>query len=217
MKHFASAYSAGHSAASQPGVCNASIQAHPCTPPDCVSYQPLRATRIELWILLPAVTVGADSQHSPIVVHSLACSSPDVVQNACAAYSALVHANNQRSSRLTLCLEHATMQILPCDDACAQAYSIIDALHGNTYTLHRITTSMHRHCCTYDISLYALHASRYNANHWRPMVTMLSHPLCTHAAACHHVASIMHKDSMSDMSQIDFGAWTLLYHSPVVS
>lgn len=49
------------------------------------------------------------------------------------------------------------------------------------------------------------------------MATMLSHQLCVHAAVCHHVASIMHKDSMSDMGQIDFGAWTLLYHSLVVS
>ncbi len=141
LEQFASAYSAGHSDARQSGVCNDSVQAHPCTVFPISLSKPQAC---KMWILLPAV--GTDSQHTRIVVHSLAYSSLDVVWNVCAAYSALVHASNQRCTSLTLFLNMPTMQILPCDDACAQAYFIIDALHGITYTLQRITTSMRTHC-----------------------------------------------------------------------
>ena len=74
------------------------------------------------------IAVGADNQQSQIMVHSPACSSSDVVWNACAAYSAFVHTIN-RAAAVSRCFsEHETMQILPCADACTQAYSIIAAL-----------------------------------------------------------------------------------------
>ena len=85
---------------------------------------------------------------------------------------------------VSLCFsDHATMQILPCSDACTQAYSIIDALHDISLTnLHTAESHniMCRHCCTYT-SVYM----RYIPAGTMLMVTMLSHQLCVqHACSC---------------------------------
>jgi len=128
------------------------------------------------------VQIASVDQHSRIMVHSLACSSLDVVWNACAGCI-------QRSyTQSTMQWSHLVYHNMPpcryCADACAQACSTIDALHGNIYTLQRITILMCRHCCTCYISLYVLNTSRYYAI-LAQALTMVSHQLCVqHACSC---------------------------------
>ena len=161
---------------------------------------------------MPAV--GAESQHSRIVVHSLASISSDVVRNACAAYSALVHPNNQRSSSLTLFLN------MPQCRYCRvmmHAHRLIPSLMHCMAILTHCRESRQQ-CTGTTVHMTSVYM-RYMPADTMPCLQCFhtKFVLSMHAAACHHAASMMHKYSMSGIGQVDCGAWTLYNHSLVVS